>query len=33
MTPKTTPAIEARKPIVNPVKKKDFVIDLFFENF
>ena len=26
-TPKITPAIEARKPIVNPVKKKDLVID------
>ena len=27
----TTPVIEAKKPIVKPVKKKDFVIDLLLK--
>ena len=31
ITPKITPAIVAKKPIKNPVKKKDFTID-FFDN-
>ena len=31
ITPKITPAIVAKKPIKNPVKKKDLTID-FFDN-
>ena len=31
ITPKITPATVAKKPIKNPVKKKDFIID-FFDN-
>ena len=31
ITPKIIPEIDAKKPIVNPVKKKDFLIEVLFK--